>query len=284
MPRGTLMAVFDSKCDVPIGSLLPRRCAAPAGCSASVVRLARAALRVASWPAPAVRRLDDAGAAAPALLLALAERDDLARVDAVANELLAQAVRAVERGGVLVLVGGRRVALDDDRVRGAAQRLRPCAGSDRLRGLGAAPRAVAGAALAPSRAARACPSRSRGASAGGALRARPACPDASARRSSSRSAFVRMSSVTSATTRWFTPGPACCPYDAPPIGGACAKRSLSCSVSRSTSRSPFRSKRNDIAELAPTPSFTSRQSSPEVLSTMAQPWRSTLPPLPTTTR
>ena len=33
-----------------------------------------------------------------------------------------------------------------------------------------------------------------------------------------------------------------------------------------------------------TPSFTSRQSSPEVLSTTAQPWRSTLPPLPTTTR
>ena len=68
------------------------------------------------------------------------------------------------------------------------------------------------------------------------------------------------------------------------MGGAWAKRSFSWSVSRSTNRSPFKSKRNDIAELAPTPSFTSRQSSPDVLSTIAQPWRSTLPVLPTTTR
>src|SRR5262245_2825505 len=69
-----------------------------------------------------------------------------------------------------------------------------------------------------------------------------------------------------------------------PIGGACAKRSFDRSVSRSTMRTERRSKRNDIAELDPTPSFTLFQSSPDVLSTMAQPCTSTLPFLPSTTR
>ncbi len=45
------------------------------------------------------------------------------------------------------------------------------------------------------------------------------------------------------------------PYVAPPIGGACAKRSFERSVSRWTIRTVCRSKRNDIAELEPTPSL-----------------------------
>ena len=54
------------------------------------------------------------------------------------------------------------------------------------------------------------------------------------------------------------------------MGGACANKSFDCSVSRCTSRTERRSKRNESAELEPTPSLTLFQSSPEVLSTIAQ--------------
>jgi hypothetical protein len=69
-----------------------------------------------------------------------------------------------------------------------------------------------------------------------------------------------------------------------PVGGATAKRSVSCSVSRWTWRTLQRSYRNDSAELEPTPTVTSFQSSPDVLSTIAQPSIITLPWSPTTTR
>ncbi len=71
---------------------------------------------------------------------------------------------------------------------------------------------------------------------------------------------------------------------APPVGGACAKRSVCRRVSRSTSRTERRSKRNESAELDPTPSCTFCQSSPEVLSTMAHACTLTLPSLPSTRR
>ena len=71
---------------------------------------------------------------------------------------------------------------------------------------------------------------------------------------------------------------------APPAGGACANRPSGWSVSRSTGRTDRRSKRKDSAELAPTPSRTFRQSSPDVLSTTAHPARSTFSWSPSTTR
>ena len=67
-------------------------------------------------------------------------------------------------------------------------------------------------------------------------------------------------------------------------GVAWAKSPCGCSVSRSTGRTERKSKRNESAELAPTPRRTFLQSSPDVLSTTAHPARSTFSWSPSMTR
>src|SRR3569623_1196923 len=74
------------------------------------------------------------------------------------------------------------------------------------------------------------------------------------------------------------------PYGDTPLGGAIANRSSPASVSRWTVRTLHRSYLNDSADELPTPTSTPFQSSPLVLSTIAQPSIITLPLSPTTTR
>src|SRR5439155_4326245 len=69
-----------------------------------------------------------------------------------------------------------------------------------------------------------------------------------------------------------------------PVGGATANFSSACSVSRCTVRTLHRSYLNDSAEDEPTPTITPFQSSPLVLSTIAQPSSITCPPFFTATR
>ncbi len=104
------------------------------------------------------------------------------------------------------------------------------------------------------------------------------------KRPSSRGVLVaaaRASSESSATPMLRSSAP---PYTEPPEGGATANSSSPWSCWRCTMRKPRRSKRNAMAELDPTPSFTLSQSSPEVLSTTAHAWSSSLPSPPTRMR
>jgi hypothetical protein len=89
--RGTLIALGESKCDVPI-----------------VLAHGRAAWRRRRR----VVGLDEARSALVAALLALADGDHLVRVDAALDQLVSEDVRAIERRGLRVLLVGLREALD----------------------------------------------------------------------------------------------------------------------------------------------------------------------------
>ena len=231
------------------------------------------------------RRLDDAHAAGAPGLLAVADGDDAARIDAAADELLARAVGALERGRVLVAVAaGRRsprrrsacstrwsVPRHAPRA-GSACAAAPAAGCRPSRGGSPRPRiARRRPALAPPPLPAARRRR------GGAVGAR-CLRRAPARASSSRLALARSAASTSSessTTTRCAAGCrrllACCAYVGAAHRAAPARRDRrSWSVSRCTRRTERRSKRNESAELEPTPSCTFCQSSPEVLSTMAQ--------------
>ena len=91
-PLATDIALVDSKCDVPIGSSV---------CGARRSRIGRRLRALA--PERRRRSFDQTNTAGAASLLALAQRDDLARVDAVLQQLIADLVGPIERRGELSL-------------------------------------------------------------------------------------------------------------------------------------------------------------------------------------